>query len=163
MSTIDRTYYQSPLGMLEIVSSHETVFSINYLDKECKPSPKIPHSTQDCIRQLEEYFSGKRRKFELHLQPTGTPFQLHVWDELLKIPYGKTISYLQLSRKLGDEKSIRAAASANGKNPIAIVIPCHRVIGSNGEMVGYAGGLHRKEWLLGFEQGEKQLGFEFEV
>lgn len=91
------------------------------------------------------------------LQPNGTAFQRHVWDELLKIPYGKTTSYLKLARELGDEKSIRAAASANGKNPIAIIIPCHRVIGFNGEMVGYAGGVKRKEWLLAHEKGEEQL------
>src|SRR5438552_449987 len=140
--------------MLEIVSSHDVIFSILFYDKECTATAK-PHPTvKDCLRQLDEYFDGKRKNFQLHLQPTGTPFQLHVWDELLKIPYGKTISYTQLSRNIGDEKTIRAVASANGKNPICIVIPCHRVVGSNGDLVGYAGGLHRKEWLLGFEKGE---------
>src|SRR5258705_426853 len=121
MAEIDKAYYQSPVGMLEITASHGVVFSVLFFDKKIKTATKIPASIKGCVQQLDEYFAGKRKKFDLHLQPAGTPFQLHVWDELLKIPYGKTISYLQLSRNLGDEKTIRAAASANGKNPIAII------------------------------------------
>ena len=158
MKEFDDAIIYSPLGMIEITGSHGVIFSVSFLaDKKAKPT-KVPASLQKCATQLEEYFSWKRKTFDVALQPNGTSFQRHVWDELLKIPYGKTTSYLKLAHQLGDEKSIRAAASANGKNPIGIIIPCHRVIGSHGEMVGYAGGIKRKEWLLAHERGEEQLG-----
>ena len=158
MKEFDSAIISSPLGMLEITGSHGVIFSVQFLDnKKAKPT-KVPASLQKCATQLEEYFSWKRKTFDVPLQPNGTSFQRHVWDALLKIPFGKTTSYLKLSRQLGDEKSIRAVASANGKNPIGIIIPCHRVIGSHGEMVGYAGGIKRKEWLLAHERCEEQLG-----
>jgi len=157
MNPVDTTFIESPVGTIEITGSHGVIFSVSFLDGQQKPSSKIPASLKQCAQQLEEYFSGKRKNFELQLQPNGTTFQRHVWDELLKIPFGKTISYLQLARQLGDEKSIRAAASANGKNPIGILIPCHRVIGSNSDLVGYAGGLWRKQWLLDHENGQQSL------
>ena len=158
MKEFDLAIISSPLGIIEITGLHQVIFSVLFLDdKKTKPT-KVPASLQKCVTQLEEYFSWKRKSFDVALQPNGTSFQRHVWDELLKVPYGKTISYLKLARQLGDEKSIRAVASANGKNPIAVIIPCHRVIGSHGEMVGYAGGLKRKEWLLAHEKGEEQLG-----
>jgi methylated-DNA-[protein]-cysteine S-methyltransferase len=103
------------------------------------------------VEQLIEYFHGNRRFFELPVSQEGTPFQQKVWAELMSIPFGKTISYLELSRRLGDPKVIRAAAAANGKNNVAIIVPCHRVIGSNNQLVGYAGGLPRKKWLLQHE------------
>ena len=103
------------------------------------------------IEQLDEYFQGKRKDFDLPVAQQGTPFQNNVWNHLVKIPFGKTISYLQLSKWIGDVKAIRAIASANGKNNVAIVVPCHRVIGSNASLVGYAGGLWRKKWLLEHE------------
>ena len=106
--------------------------------------------------QFEEYFNGDRTVFDLKLNPSGTDFQKKVWDALLQIPFGKTISYLELSKQLGDVKAIRAVASANGKNPLWIVVPCHRVIGTNGDLTGYAGGLHRKKWLLEHESPVKQ-------
>ena len=104
-----------------------------------------------CIEQLIQYFQGQRRVFEFPVFQEGTSFQEKVWNELTSIPYGKTISYLDLARRLGDPKSIRAAASANGRNNVAIVVPCHRVIGSKRDLVGYAGGLWRKKWLLDHE------------
>ena len=110
----------------------------------------------NAIQQLESYFEGTRTSFDLKLAPEGTEFQKKVWRQLLEIPYGKTTSYQQMANKLGDPNVIRAAASANGKNPIAIVIPCHRVIGSDGSLTGYAGGLHRKKWLLEHESPAKQ-------
>ena len=113
--------------------------------------------TEQTVNQLQEYFLRKRLIFELPLSPDGTEFYNKVWHELLNIPFGKTISYLELARRLGDEKVIRAAASANGKNPVAIIIPCHRVIGSNGSLTGYAGGLWRKQWLLDFESGNYRM------
>jgi methylated-DNA-[protein]-cysteine S-methyltransferase len=108
------------------------------------------------MMQLQEYFAGTRKTFDFKLNPSGTEFQQKVWQELLNIPYGKTTSYLGLSKKLGDVKAIRAVASANGKNPLWIVVPCHRVIGSDGSLTGYAGGLWRKQWLLEHESGQKQ-------
>jgi methylated-DNA-[protein]-cysteine S-methyltransferase len=107
---------------------------------------------KEAMRQLEEYFDGRRREFDLPLGQAGSVFQQRVWAELCRIPFGKTISYLQLARRLGDEKCIRAAGSANGKNALAIVVPCHRVIGSSGDLVGYGGQLWRKKWLLEHEQ-----------
>jgi methylated-DNA-[protein]-cysteine S-methyltransferase len=106
--------------------------------------------------QLHQYFKKERKQFELKLQPAGTPFQQQVWHNLQLISYGKTITYQQQAVQLGDVKSIRASANANGKNPIAIIIPCHRVIGSNGQLTGYAGGLWRKEKLLALESGMVQ-------
>lgn len=157
MNPVDTAFFQSPLGVIEITGSNGVIFSVSFLDEPENTHGKIPASLKPCVIQLEEYFSGKRKKFDVPLQPNGTTFQRHVWDELLKIPFGKTISYLQMARNLGDEKSIRAAASANGKNPIGILIPCHRVIGSNSELVGYAGGLWRKQWLLDHENGQQSL------
>ena len=105
----------------------------------------------DAKNQIIEYFTGKRKKFDLPLNPSGTEFQLKVWQELLQIPFGETVSYQEIANRLGDPKCIRAAATANGKNPIAIIIPCHRVIGSHGEMTGYAGGIQLKKDLLSLE------------
>ena len=104
-----------------------------------------------CIEQLIQYFNGELRKFELPLNQPGTKFQQGVWNDLLTIPYGKTISYLDLAKMTGDKNATRAVANANGKNNIAIIVPCHRVIGSNRELTGYAGGLWRKKWLLELE------------
>lgn len=157
MNHIDTAYMDSPLGTLEITGSHGVIFSMQFQDEPKQRTSKIPPSLKECTDQLSEYFSGKRKKFDIQLQPNGTSFQRHVWDELLKIPFGKTISYLQLANRLGDEKKIRAAASANGKNPIAVIIPCHRVIGSNAELVGFSGGLWRKQWLLDHENGQQLL------
>jgi methylated-DNA-[protein]-cysteine S-methyltransferase len=111
-------------------------------------STALPDVLNECVKQLKEYFEGSRKEFDLPIQQNGTVFQQSVWKELLAIHYGETISYLQLARNLGNIKAIRAAASTNGKNKIAIVVPCHRVIGSNKQMVGYAGGISRKRWLL---------------
>ncbi|MDD7887207.1 methylated-DNA--[protein]-cysteine S-methyltransferase [Flavivirga sp. 57AJ16] len=116
----------------------------------------IPVELEDCVCQLKEYFEGKRSQFNLKLNPQGTEFQKKVWKQLEQIPYGKTLSYLELSKQLGDVKAIRAVANANGKNPLWIIVPCHRVIGSDGSLTGYAGGLHRKKWLLEHESPYKQ-------
>lgn len=105
----------------------------------------------NCVEQLIQYFNGQRRVFELPLNQPGTPFQQSVWAELVLIPFGRTISYLELARRTGDTKATRAVASANGKNNIAIIVPCHRVIGSNRDLIGYGGGLWRKKWLLELE------------
>lgn len=112
---------------------------------------EIPPVLRPIVTQLQEYFEGSRTHFDIKLDPEGTTFQKKVWAQLQTIPYGKTVSYQKMANDLGDPKVIRAAASANGKNPISIVIPCHRVIGSDGSLTGYAGGLHRKKWLLEHE------------
>jgi methylated-DNA-[protein]-cysteine S-methyltransferase len=120
------------------------------------PEGIVPEVLEDAVYQLKEYFEGHRKEFDLKLNPTGTDFQKKVWNALLEIPFGKTLSYLELSKRLGDVKAIRAVASANGKNPIWLVIPCHRVIGSNGDLIGYSAGLDRKKWLLEHESPLKQ-------
>ena len=141
----------TPLGIAELGGDSEGLGYIKILDTGAELSEEIPKELVPAAEQLQEYFNGKRKNFNLKLNPAGTDFQKRVWKKLLEIPYGKTTSYLQLSRELGDEKAIRAVASANGKNPLWIIIPCHRVIGSDGSLTGYAGGLHRKKWLLDLE------------
>ncbi|MBJ6367357.1 methylated-DNA--[protein]-cysteine S-methyltransferase [Snuella sedimenti] len=147
---------KSPIGYTKISGDINGITSITVLNSEETITNIIPEVLQDCDYQLKEYFEGSRKIFTLKLNPSGTPFQKQVWEELLKIPYGKTITYLELSKKMGDAKAIRAVASANGKNPLWIVVPCHRVIGSDGSLTGYAGGLHRKQWLLEHESPYKQ-------
>ena len=146
----------SPLGFTKIVGDDDGIVSITVLNSEEKITDIIPVELEDCVFQLQEYFDGKRKAFDLKLNPEGTDFQKKVWNHLLEIPYGKTLSYLELSKRLGDVKAIRAVANANGKNPIWIIIPCHRVIGSDGSLTGYAGGLNRKQWLLEHEGPFKQ-------
>lgn len=147
------TYFSSPLGEIEIKSDNEFIYAFHFTDEGHikKENPSDSDLVNNTIAQLEDYFNGRRLDFNLPLQFEGTDFQKRVWTELTTINFGKTISYLQLARQLGDEKCIRAAASANGKNPFAIVVPCHRVIGTDGKLTGYAGGLWRKQWLLEHE------------
>lgn len=148
-------FINTPLGTAKIKGDENGVSVISIL-QEGEITKKIPLELQEAVKQLGEYFEGKRNSFTFQINPKGTDFQKKVWQELLQIPYGKTTSYLELSKKLGDVKAIRAVASANGKNPLWIVVPCHRVIGSDGSLTGYAGGLWRKQWLLEHEKGEKQ-------
>ena len=145
---------KTPLGFAKIQGNEKGISSITVLEKE--ETTAIPEILEDAVYQLQEYFEGSRKEFQLDLNPEGTEFQKRVWDALEKIPFGKTLSYLELAKQLGDVKAIRAVASANGKNPLWIVIPCHRVIGSNGDLTGYAGGIHRKKWLLAHESPVKQ-------
>lgn len=149
-------YIETPLGHAKIVGDNSGIASVSILDAEKEISNTIPESLLDCVIQLKEYFNETRKTFNLKLNPEGTIFQKKVWKELETIPFGKSISYLQLSQKLGDVKANRAVASANGKNPIWIIVPCHRVIGTDGSLTGYAGGLHRKQWLLNHESTCKQ-------
>lgn len=153
---MEETVIETPLGWAKIEGDLEGLRSISILDQKPLEINEIPELLEDAAYQLREYFEGSRQHFDLELNPQGTEFQLRVWKELKSIPYGKQISYLELSKKLGDVKAIRAVAAANGKNPLWIIIPCHRVIGSNGDLVGYAGGLHRKKWLLNHESPAKQ-------
>jgi methylated-DNA-[protein]-cysteine S-methyltransferase len=160
------TYYASPLGKLKIQCSDEHLKAVVFCEGKDADSESDNHLLlQKSTTQLDEYFTGKRKEFDLPLQQYGTGFQQKVWDLLCQIPFGKTISYHQLAAQYGDLKAIRAVASANGKNNLAIIVPCHRVIGSNQSLTGYAGGLWRKKWLLEHEAkhhvGVEQLGLMF--
>ncbi len=156
-----KDYINSPVGLIEITGSDDSINKVSFIDEKFESEFKTNSCVQNCADQLREYFNGGRKEFELKLKPEGTEFQKKVWDELLKIPFGYTKSYLFISKMIGDTLAIRAAAKANGQNPIAIIIPCHRVIGNDGSLTGYAGGLWRKKWLLEHEQkfsdGEKQM------
>jgi len=149
------TYYQSEIGWLEIIGTHESIKVINFIEPEERDSNladvEIPQVLTDGVTQLDEYFKGKRQVFSLKLAPEGTDFQKAVWHQLLEVPFGTTMSYLDIARAIGNEKAVRAVGAANGQNPIVIIVPCHRIIGSNGKLTGYGGGLWRKEWLLNHE------------
>ncbi len=147
---------KTPLGIAKITGDANGIMAVSILNKENSISTTIPEVLEDCVIQLNEYFKGERETFSLKLNAQGTVFQQRVWNELLTIPFGKTTSYLTLSKQLGDVKAIRAVANANGKNPLWIIVPCHRVIGSDGSLTGYAGGLHRKKWLIEHESPYKQ-------
>jgi len=153
MTHLFTSFLITPIGVLSITANKHAITAISFLENE---HYYLEHTRNDISeygkRQLQAYFKKERQAFELPLQLSGTDFQNSVWKALQDIPFGKTISYLQLAQNLGDPKCIRAAGMANGKNPFAIAVPCHRVIGSNGNLVGYAGGLWRKRWLLEHEQ-----------
>ena len=154
MSEIYTTYYHSPVGLLKITGTENYITEVLFHDTTQKAEGNkkhLPPMLIQCIEQLIQYFHGERRQFELPLNQAGTPFQKGVWNELMQIPFGKTISYLELARRTGDTKATRAVANANGKNNVCIIVPCHRVIGANKELVGYSGGLWRKKWLLELE------------
>lgn len=152
---METAYIKTPLGIATITGDENGISVISVSD-EGTVSLKIPTILQEAVLQLNDYFDGKRTDFTFKLNPAGTEFQQKVWKVLLEIPFGKTMSYLDLSKNLGDVKAIRAVASANGKNPLWIVVPCHRVIGTDGSLTGYAGGLWRKKWLLEHENPTNQ-------
>ncbi len=148
------TYYHSPIGLLKISGTADFISEVSFQDATQQiesDGNDLPPMLIQCVEQLIQYFNGERRVFDFPMNQSGTSFQQETWNLLMTIPYGKTISYLQLAIKTGDPKATRAVANANGKNNIAIVVPCHRVIGANKELTGYAGGLWRKKWLLEHE------------
>ena len=149
---VHTAYYSSPIGIIEVTGNEEGIASLYFVDKFMDTCTKPHPSLKECIYQLEEYFNGIRKEFGLKLNPNGTEFQKKVWFQLETIPFGKTKSYLQISKQIGDSNATRAVGNANGSNPISILIPCHRVIGSSGKLTGYGGGLWRKEWLLNHEK-----------
>jgi methylated-DNA-[protein]-cysteine S-methyltransferase len=140
-------YYTSPVGELIIESEHDAITKVGFVKEEKVPAHPTA-ITDQCVSELDEYFFKGRKFFTVQLSLSGSTFQKKVWSELLTVPYGKTISYEQLSLQTGDIKAIRSVAAANGKNPVMIIVPCHRVIGKNGDLTGYAGGIEVKEWLL---------------
>lgn len=143
--------YVSPIGKILIVADDKFVKRVEFIGDDVHVLENENGISIQCRKELADYFIGKIKSFTVRTNPDGTVFQKSVWTELSKINYGVTASYLQIAKRLGDEKTIRAAANANGKNPVAIIIPCHRVIGSNGSLTGYAGGLWRKKFLLEHE------------
>ena len=149
---LSKTYYQSPIGCLEIIGSELGVQSVKRVEKAGSPSEKLPQVVKDCKKQLEEYFAGELKEFDLQFDWGGaTDFNLSVWKELLKIPYGHTTSYALIAEKINNPKAVRAVGMANRNNPIAIIVPCHRVIAKSGELQGYFYGLDVKRQLLQLE------------
>ncbi len=151
---IESIFYSSPLGLIKISASSKGIIEIDFIGKN-KSSTQNQNVSNTylkvCINQLDEYFRGERRNFDLKFDLRGTDFQKKVWNQLRKIPFGKTVSYFEVAQKINNPKAVRAVGQAIGKNPVAIIIPCHRVVGSNGKLTGYAGGMWRKEWLLKHE------------
>lgn len=155
MPLLHTTYYHSPVGVLTVSGTEDYISEVAFPGRTLLPEGETgnpPPLLINCVEQLIQYFNGQRRQFELPLHQSGTPFQQEVWGYLQAIPFAKTISYLELARQTGDAKATRAVANANGRNNIAIIIPCHRVIGANKELTGYGGGLPRKKWLLEHEK-----------
>jgi methylated-DNA-[protein]-cysteine S-methyltransferase len=153
----------SPVGELLFLSTERGLSGLFMVERAHPPMDMerelAPERFADAMRQVREYFEGKRHEFEIPLDMQGTPFQLQVWEELRRIPYGATISYGELAERLGNPAAVRAVGAANGRNPVSIIVPCHRVIGSNGSLTGYGGGLSRKQFLLKHEAAQRPLGF----
>lgn len=148
---------ESPIGLVEIRAVEQGITHILFVDEPMMPVRRH-RLIDDCKAQLEAYFQGLRQTFDVPLTPQGTAFQQRVWMALRQLPYGETRSYAAISVGIGSPKSHRAVGAANGRNPLAIIVPCHRVIGSNGKLTGYAGGLDRKQWLLRHEQTHRNGG-----
>lgn len=158
MTRTHKLEYQSPIGIIEIIGANAAISSILFSEKDSMENllqAETPQVLIDCYNQLDEYFKGDRQIFTFPYQFEGTGFQKTVWSALEKIPYAKTESYKGIAVSIGNEKAIRAVGTANGKNKLSIVIPCHRIIGTSGKLTGYAGGLWRKEWLLNHEKSIK--------
>jgi methylated-DNA-[protein]-cysteine S-methyltransferase len=155
LNKIEDACLETPLGTAILKGGPNGLKSVTVTNRNMAQQ-SIPDSLKEACTQLQEYFEGNRKEFHLKLDPEGTPFQQKVWAALLQIPFGKTLSYMELSKQLGDPKAIRAVAGANAKNPLWIVIPCHRVVGSDGDLTGYAGGIYRKKWLLNHESASPQ-------
>lgn len=151
-TAVHKALYESPIGPLEVAGTEEGILSIEFSDRRAIPAGLPAPCLKECLRQLEEYFQGTRRTFSLRLDLRGTPFQKRVWSELLKVPFGRTVAYRDIAAALGNPRATRAVGGANHRNPVSIVVPCHRVVGADGGLTGYGGGLWRKEWLLAHEK-----------
>ena len=149
------THYQSPIGTVEIEGTQEGIVALNFVDQPPPGDDKLPGILEEGVKQIDEYFHGHRKRFSLELSLQGTEFQNTVWQQLVTIPYGHTVSYREIAAAIGKPTACRAVGNANGKNPISIIVPCHRLIGSNGTLTGYGGGLWRKEWLLKHESANR--------
>ena len=144
-------YYNSEIGLIEITGTEEGILSVRFVEDTTKKNTESHPCIQECVAQLDEYFRGKRREFSVNLILQGTEFQKQVWQQVMTIPFGKTVSYQDIAVAIGKPKACQAVGNANGKNKIPIIIPCHRVLGNTGKLTGYGGGLWRKEWLLQHE------------
>ncbi|HAX73948.1 MAG TPA: cysteine methyltransferase [Firmicutes bacterium] len=156
MSTLYRQYYDSPIGLIEVETSENAVCAVSFVTVKKEVTDTVP-ILQAAMKQLDEYFKGKRYEFLLPFEVKGTDFQMKVWDALQQIPYGETRSYKDIAINIGNELAVRAVGGANNKNKIAIMIPCHRVIGSNKQLIGYESGLEKKQWLLNHEEKSLKL------
>lgn len=154
---IDIAFLNTPIGYIRICGDEKGLCEIDFVDEKIKVIPKTNSNKyiNECVLQLKEYFAGKRKKFNLKLNITGTDFQKKVWNELINIPYGEIVSYNEIAKKIKNPRASRAVGQAVGNNKFSIVIPCHRVIGNNGKLTGYASGIWRKEWLLKHENALK--------
>jgi methylated-DNA-[protein]-cysteine S-methyltransferase len=151
-----KAYYNSPIGTVEIVSDENYILSLSFVDNATENNlDNAPEILQSALQQVEEYFQGKRSVFDVKLKAEGTEFQQKVWQRLVEVPYGNTAGYGEIAAAVGNSKACRAVGGANNKNKIAIMIPCHRIVGADGSLTGYAGGLWRKEWLLKHEKENK--------
>ncbi len=160
LATFYTCSYHTPIGYLNLTTTETHLVSCLFSDIPYPTTPEQPVILKQTIVQLDEYFTGTRRQFDIPMQPEGTEFQQKVWQNLSTIPFGKTVSYMAVAKAVSGEKAIRAVGAANGKNPICLIVPCHRVIGSDGSLTGYSGGLWRKKWLLqheGIRQPATQL------
>jgi len=155
MKSLPRAFLRTAIGFIEITGSEKGVRSLYFLDFKVR-IPRVPHELKDAVDQLHEYFIGERKVFTLELDLEGSDFQLKVWNEIKNIPYGKTITYHDLACRIGNAGALRAVGGANASNPVSVIIPCHRVIGTNGHLIGYGGGLKRKKWLLEHEHAFAQ-------
>jgi len=155
MSLIHRAFMKTPVGYLEISGTKAGIRNLNFLDFRVR-IPRVPPDLKSAVRQLDEYFNGSLNEFSVNLDLQGSPFQMKVWNELLKIPYGSTITYYELAHRIGNVHAFRAVGRANSANPVSIIVPCHRVIGHDGRLVGYRGGLKKKKWLLEHEHAFAQ-------
>jgi methylated-DNA-[protein]-cysteine S-methyltransferase len=165
-SDLVRTTMDSPVGELTLIASPQGLRAVLWpgefdqfetVAPDGDSSSDAAHVLSEAVQQLSEYFAGERHEFDVPLDPVGTDFQRSAWSELRKIPYGETISYGEQARRLGDVRKSRAVGAANGRNPISIIVPCHRVVGSNGSLTGFAAGVEAKAWLLHHEQGTQTL------
>lgn len=155
MNAIQRAFLRTPVGYIEVTGSENGIRTLNFLNFKVKIH-RVPFTLHPCINQLEEYFAGNRQFFEIPLDLIGTPFQMKVWTEMQKIPYGAVISYHELALRTGNGKASRAVGGASGRNPVSVIVPCHRVVGQDGKLVGYGGMLWRKKWLLEHEHAFAQ-------
>lgn len=153
MDAVKAAFYHSPIGWIRLEAEDEALTGLDFVTEAAAISAPLPGVLRDAIRQLDQYFRGRRTRFELALRPAGTAFQKDVWKALARIPFGRTSTYKAIAAEVGRPTAVRAVGSANGDNPISIIIPCHRVIGADGRLTGYGGGLERKEWLLRHESG----------
>jgi len=155
-AAVFKAYYSSEIGLLEVTGTATGITGVYFIETcNATPTGQLPAVVAAGVAQLDEYFKRQRQTFDLPLELPGTAFQQQVWRQLLTIPYGQTASYLEIAQAIGNPQAVRAVGAANGRNPISIIVPCHRVIGANGQLTGYGGGLWRKEWLLAHEKRQQ--------